>query len=254
MSFDTALMVFGVALDFTMTVIFFRSRIYRTLPVFAVWTVYCVLSDCWALQTLLRPGGLQSAAYFNMFRIETCLDSLVEFAVFIELAWSALRPFKALRPVPAVIGLTIISAALGLVLWPVAGLLPMLDLAPSYRSLYQLCYTISILRVTIFMLLAGFSQILAIGWRNRELQVATGLGFYSLVSVAATILHAYQNSLAAYHVIDLSTNISYQMSLVYWCFVFARSEAPRRKFSPEMQRVLLKVARASRVALESTPS
>lgn len=252
MSFDTALVLFGVMLDATMAVILFRSRIHRALPVFAGWAVYCLLSDCWAITTLLHRGGIQSAAYFNMFRVETCLDALVEFAVFIELAWSALRPFKALRPLPSVIGLTILGAVLALVLWPVAGLLPIAEFVPAYRALYQLCYTISILRLAIFMLLAGFSQILAIGWRNRELQVATGWGFYALVSVVATIYHSYQTDVAAYHFIDVMTNVSYLLSLVYWCVVFSKSEAPRKKFSPRMQSVLLKVARASHTALEST--
>ena len=43
----------------------------------------------------------------------------------------------------------------------------------------QLQHTVSILRILFFLVLAGGSQLLSIGWRDRELQVATGLGFYS---------------------------------------------------------------------------
>jgi hypothetical protein len=244
-------MLSGIALEVVFTAILFRSRVHRILPVFATYMVSGLISDSGALLTLMHTGGPGSALYFRMFQIEMPLDSLIQFGVFVELAWSALRPFKSLRPLRAIVGLTILTAILGVGLWPLAGMLPIAHFPPSFRALYHLSYTISILRVAVCFLLAGCSQILAINWRHRELQVATGLGFYSLISLGATLIHSHQSSAAAYHLVDELTSVSYFVSLIYWSSAFLKSEAPRREFSPEMQRVLLQVARAGRMALES---
>ena len=118
--------------------------------------------------------------------------------------------------------------------------------------LLRLQQTFSILRVVFFLVIAGSSQVLALGWRNRELQVATGLGFYSLVSLGATMLHAHQSAASRYHLVDQFVAASYFCSLLYWTVSFAQKEAPRQEFSPRMQSFLLAVAgtaRLTRVAL-----
>jgi hypothetical protein len=100
--------------------------------------------------------------------------------------------------------------------------------------------------------MAGFSQLLAIGWRNRELQIATGLGFYSIVSLAATMVHTYQKVGTPYHWLDEVVALSYFGALSYWVLSFATKEAERRNFTPQMERFLVLVgstARTSRVAL-----
>jgi hypothetical protein len=53
--------------------------------------------------------------------------------------------------------------------------------------------TFAILRVVLFLVLAIASHWLAIGWRNRELQIATGLGLYSLGSLVGTLAHQHQS-------------------------------------------------------------
>jgi hypothetical protein len=96
--------------------------------------------------------------------------------------------------------------------------------------------------------MAACSQLLAIGWRNRELQVATGLGFYSLVSLAAEVLHKHQLGDMRYHHVDQAVIISYICSLAYWVVSFAQKEAVRQEFSPKMQSFLLSVTRSTRTA------
>jgi Flp pilus assembly protein TadB len=100
--------------------------------------------------------------------------------------------------------------------------------------------------------MAGFSQLFAIGWRNRELQVATGLGVFSMVSLTVTILHTHQNVGSPYHWLDQLVAASYLSALVYWVLSFATKEAERRNFSPQMESFLLIVggaAKAGRIAL-----
>ena len=250
MTLESSLLLLGIALEVLTTVILFRSRVHRVLPVFVLYMIWALASDCWGFYALQHAGNT-SALYLKMFQIEMPLDSLIQLAVLVELAWAVLRPFKMLNPLRTVIGVCILMLVLGLILWPVSGMLPIAQFPVPYRNLYHLGYTVSLLRVAVFALFAAGSQILAISWRNRELQVATGLGFYSLVSLGATLVHSHQTSAAAYHLVDVVVNVSYVVALAYWSTVFARSEAPRQEFSPEMQRVLLSVARAGRMAVES---
>jgi hypothetical protein len=112
--------------------------------------------------------------------------------------------------------------------------------------------TVSILRIGFFLILAGCSQLLSIGWRDRELQVATGMGFYSLVSLGAALLNTHQASLVQYKHLNQFVIGSFLCSLLYWVASFAQKEAQRREFTPQMQDLLLAVAgvaRAERAAL-----
>jgi hypothetical protein len=123
--------------------------------------------------------------------------------------------------------------------------------------LVHLQQTTSILRILLFLGMAGCSQLLSIGWRDRELQVATGLGVYSLVSVGVTMIQTHQSTGAhgsQYAHLNQFVVGSFLCSLLYWVFSFAQKEAERREFTPQMQNLLLAVAgvaRAERTALTS---
>ncbi len=103
------------------------------------------------------------------------------------------------------------------------------------------------LRVLFFLLLAAGSQFLSIGWRDRELQVATGFGFYSLISLAVAALNAHQASAVQLVHLYRVVSVSFLVSLLYWMYCFARAEATRREFTPQMQTVLLSLASTARL-------
>jgi hypothetical protein len=114
--------------------------------------------------------------------------------------------------------------------------------SPIGKSLVHLQQTDAILRVLVFLLLAGFSRMLAIGWRNRELQIATGLGFYSLVSISVAAIQAHQPSAAQYSHLDNLDTSSYVATMLYWILCFSRKEPERKPFTPRMERILLTFA------------
>ena len=87
--------------------------------------------------------------------------------------------------------------------------------------------------------MACFSQLLSIGWRDRELQVATGLGLYSIVSLTVTMLHSHQFSGEKFHYLDYGVSLSYLGTLAYWVVSFAAKEYQRQEFSPQMRDFLL---------------
>jgi hypothetical protein len=93
---------------------------------------------------------------------------------------------------------------------------------------------------------------LSLGWRNRELQVATGLGFYSMVSLVVAMLHTHQALGLPYSRLIQVVVVSYLCSFLYWVFCFSQKEAERREFTPQMQSLLLAVAgtaRSTRIGL-----
>lgn len=186
------------------------------------------------------------SAYVTTYIVEMILDSVLLFGVLVELAWSILRPIHASLPrfLRVVIGVLIL--ALGAAIWPFAAFQASAKLSGGIATLSHMQQTFQVLRVLVFLALAGCSQLLSIGWRNRELQIATGLGFTSLIGLAVAMLHAHESTWAQYKHMNQLVVASYLCSLLYWMYSFAQVEEQRREFSPQMQTMLLAVAGAAR--------
>ncbi len=191
-------------------------------------------------------------SFFNIYIAQLVIDSIMIFALLVEVAWSVLRPIRNALPKYSWVGIALMVAVGAAILWPIAGLTaPILD--PESRNLFLLQQTTAILRAVFFLALAAFSQFLSIGWRDRELQIATGLGFFSIISLAVTIIHTHQAIGPAdgqwgvlYHWLDRIVSFSYLGALVYWCVAFATQTVERREFTPQMKSMLLAVAGAAR--------
>jgi hypothetical protein len=184
--------------------------------------------------------------YFRIYLIQLIIDSAMIFALLVEVSWNVLRPIRNSLPKYSWVGIAVLIALGALILWPIAGLAEPANLLPEGSNLFRLQQTPAILRAVFFLALAAFSQVLSIGWRDRELQIATGLGFYSIISLAITIAHTHQSVGAGYHWLDELGGIGYLAALAYWVYAFATQPAERREFSPQMQTMLLAVAGAAR--------
>ncbi|MFP5235183.1 MAG: hypothetical protein ACLGSD_04720 [Acidobacteriota bacterium] len=226
-----------------------QRRVSRLLPVFTIYVSWTIMSDVVSSLLIHRFP----AHYLQIYNVEMPLDSVLQFGVLVELAWSALRPARALLPRGSFVGVAAVILLAGAAIWPFAGITAISGLTSQWHLTMHLQQTFTILRIVFFLALAACSQLLAIGWRNRELQVATGLGFYSMVSLGALMIQAHQVSPLRYHAIDELVAVSYLFSLLYWVASFVRNEAPRREFSPRMQKFLLAIAgaaHADRLAME----
>lgn len=231
-----------------------KGRVNKTFPVFFVYLCWSLFSDLamYCIHVVATPD-----IYFRIYEGQLVLDSILIFALLVEVAWGVLRPIRNSLPKYSWIGIAVLVAVGGLILWPIAGLAAPGNLEPRGMNLFRLQQTPAILRAVFFLALAAFSQVLSIGWRDRELQIATGLGFYSIISLAVTVAHTHQVVGAGYHWLDELAGISYLGALLYWVYSFATQPAERREFSPQMQSMLLAVAgaaRSTRVALADSPS
>lgn len=238
-----------VSLEAALVGLLLYRRVWRALPVFCAYCAWDVSSNIGAylISRYYAPG------FFHFYFAQTFLDAALQLCVLVELVWSVLRPVRASLPRIAlmVVGILILLAAAAI--WPFAGFSGLAHVTSrQWLMLTQMQHTVSILRILFFLLLAAGSQVLSIGWRDRELQVATGLGFYSLVSIAVSILQARQTTGVQYVRLNEFVVVSFLGSLLYWAWCFSQKEAERREFTPQMQSFLLAVAGAahsSRVAL-----
>jgi hypothetical protein len=243
-SLDATLWFAGIVAQAAVVGLLLYKRVWRILPVFCAYCAWTLLSNAGAY-------GIHRffpASYFTAYLVEMAVDSVLEFGVLVEVAWSVLRPFRASLPRGALMAVGALISGAGAVIWTFVYVPGLAGSLPQLRLLVQLQQTTSILRVLFFLVLAGCSQLFSIGWRDRELQVATGLGFYSLVSLAVEMLHTHQVLGPQYSHLNRIVIASYLCSLLYWVFSFTQEEAERREFTPQMQNFLLAMAGNAKTA------
>jgi hypothetical protein len=251
---DVAVLLLGVALEVVIILLLLQRRIVRQLPVFFVFCAWNLTSDI-ANRLVLARFGYSSQTYFQFYFAENVIDTLMLLAVLVELTWSVVRPYRASLSRSFIVKIAIGIMVLACIVWPFTGT-GELHLPREFMLQMRIQQLSATLRILFFLGLAAMSQLLAIGWRNRELQIATGLGFYSLVSLGATMIHTHHLSAERFHYVDVMAAASYVCSLIYWVVSFAQQETPRQEFTPKMQNLLLTVAgsaRAARVSLEDEP-
>ena len=246
---QTVALISATAAELLIIALMISGREFRAFPAFFLFLCWSLFSD-WFL-FYVRHSSLATDS-FQIYLVQLVIDSAMIFALLVEIAWSILRPIRKSLPKYSWIGIAVLVALGALILWPIAGLTAPDSLSDLGRKLFLLQQIPAILRAVFFLALVAFSQLLSIGWRDRELQIATGLGFYSIVSLAVTTIHTHQAVGAQYEWLDVVAGLSYVAALFYWDYSFATKPAERREFSPQMQSMLLAVAGAAhstRVAL-----
>jgi len=243
MSLDNTLWLAYILTEVAVIGLLIYRRVWQILPVFCIYFAWDLLSNGGGfLSQRFFPEGYNPTTYF----IQTAIDSVLQFGVLVELTWSVLRPIRASLPRYTLIAVGLLILAIGGAIWPFSALPGLAETSAAGRLIGHFQQTASILRVLFFLVLAGCSQMLSIGFRDRELQVATGLGFYSLVSLGAAMLSSHQGTVAQYKHLNQLVVVSFLCSLVYWIFSFAHKQTERREFTPQMQNLLLAVAGAAR--------
>ena len=251
-SLDNILWFAGIVTQAAVVGLLVFRRAWRTFPfftAFCAWDLICDGGNYVVIHSFSR-------SYLTIYLIETILSSILELSVLVELAWSVLRPLRTSLPRGSLMIVAILIVTAGAMIWPFTGIQGFANLAPEVQGIVRIQQTNSVLRVLFFLLLAGCSQLLSVGWRDRELQIATGLGFYSFVSLAIAMLHSHQSIGPLYLYLNQVMLASYLCSLLYWVFSFAQKEAERREFMPQMQNFLLALAgnaQATRLTMAGAP-
>ncbi len=242
MSFETAVSLAGAVGECFVIVLLFYRNVRRLLPIFTVFVAWTLVTDLSSSCIL----SVHPTLYFRYYLYQVSIDSLLIFAVLVELAWSVLRPMRASLPKATIYVIAGLVAIAAVIIWPLASHTVPSGFGPESTILYHVQGTAAILRVGCFLVMASLSQLLSLGWKDRELQVATGFGVYSIVSLIVAVLHSHPSTGEQYHWLDIATSVSYLGTLSYWELSFSAKEQERKQFSPQMQELLLQIGGGGR--------
>jgi hypothetical protein len=253
MTLDSTLELVLALVQAVVVVLLIVRKIYKKLPLFSSYLVWLLVLQG-ASAIIARS---HSATYELQYFIASILDTIFLLCVLAELSMSVLSPIRSALPRWTGFAVAALLALIFAIIWRFAIPPGLTNLTSTSQHAVHFDIASSVLRIVFFLALAGFSQLLSIGWRDRELQIATGLGFYSLVGLSVVVLHMNQGAstpeaVRVYHLLDEIAGVSYIISMVYWIVSFAQKVPERREFTPQMQEFLLALAgnaRSARVAM-----
>jgi hypothetical protein len=235
------LYLLGFATEFCLLVVLLVRRQYDVFPVFTVYIAFNVLTD-------LGLGVLAAACPPNVGRsimfVLLPLQYLFELGVLFEIAWNVLRPVHISLPRGTI---RVFAGLIGLAL--LCGTLLAWHVHDTGNRIYDikrpLDLTVGLLRMLIFAATAGFAQVLGIGWKNKVLQLATALSFYSAVDLIVSLL---ANHSTGFNPLEPIRGGAYLLELAFLVWVFTTKEVRRREFSPQMEQFLVTLAGRAKLA------
>jgi hypothetical protein len=230
----------GLLAEISLFVVLLVRRQYRSFPIFTLCIACNLLSDIGVGILIVTAPHVGRSVTLGLLPLQYLLD----LAVLLEISWHVLRPVYTSLPrgsigvfvtaiILAVLGGVLLAYHFGNTGNKVQDLKPPLDLM------------VGLLRMLIFAATAGFSQLLGIGWKNRVLQLATGLSFYSAADLIATLVERYSGDSSNLEAIRV---FAWAMELFFFLWVFTTKEVRRREFSPQMEQFLVTLAQRARVA------
>ena len=246
----------GLLLQASLCIVIFRKGLARLYPIFLLYLLLNLAED--PITWLLNPSG---AAYRHYYYVVTILDYVLQLLILFEVGRNVLRPSRRSIPVPIVRVATVAFLLCAIVAASFSRTSQAMGAEQLVRVSLQITFGLAILKILLFAVLAGFAQVLGIGWKNHVLQLATGLAFYAgvslLVQISSSQVPAGDKQAYIAHLSRLMQiqSAAYNLTLVFWIWAFSRNEAPRKDFTPQMQEVLVTIAEsAKRTRLSVTRS
>ncbi len=223
MTADAAMMLATTALEAAIVLQLVSRRIYRMLPVFFAYQIWCLCSSLAAaivLDFFLRD-------YIRFYFLNITGDALFQLAVLAELWRVVVRHNRVRPPGRAIVVLLLMLAfffIFSIAKWTVPGNISgLLLLSMRLRQVF------GVLQFAGLLALVWFTNFWGLRWPGRALQVATGLGFYFLIDLAVIVMHTHESYGTEFLLFEKLASFSYFGVLGYWVFCFARSERDRRE-------------------------
>jgi hypothetical protein len=227
--------------EVSLLVVLVARRQYRVFPVFTFYVAFSVLSDI-GVGGVLATGSVHTAQSLAFALLP--LEYFVHLAVLLEIAWHVLRPVRASLPHGSVrifVGAVTVSL--------LGGMLLAYHFSNTGNKIQDikvpLDLTVGLMRMLIFVSTAAFAQFLGIGWKNKILQLATGLSFYSAVDLIVSLVGRYSGDSPGLESIRVVASV---LELSFFMWVFTTKDVERREFSPQMEQFLVTLAGRARTA------
>lgn len=253
MTLEILLLLLGLIAEATVFGLLLHRRIYKQLPLFSAYLAWSVINDIGLQFLLQRYAGVAVRIYL----VSAIIDAVFVFCVLSEVSMSVLKPVRASLPRWTLFAVAGLIAFVCAVVWTFAKPSDFHQ-GPTFQLVLHMQLTTALVRVLFFLALAALSQLLSLGWRDRELQIATGFGIYSLASLIAALLpRSLPGGWTQFHHLDELVSASYICAMAYWTVSFAQKVPERREFTPQMQNFLFALAgnaRNARMAMTSSAS
>jgi hypothetical protein len=220
-------------------------RLHRSFPLFAAYVSWQLISDLLLFLAISGSVGFLRRNYTATYYSLNVVTYLLELSVLVEIGSNVLRPARKVLSQKVLYLLLSSILAVGVIYFLLVEWLKAAQFA-NLRIFLIADETSAILCLVIFLLVAAFSQILGLTWKNHVLQLATGLAFFSLIDLVSQLM---LNRLAAgpayasqYRFWGRFQTVSYFCTVFFWCYAFLKQEAPRKEFSPQMQKILVQLS------------
>ncbi|WP_109488811.1 hypothetical protein [Occallatibacter savannae] len=248
MTLDTKLEYLTLTVQAMVIGLLIFRKFYKKLPLFFSYLIWLLLLTG---ATLALTGHYSDDALQKVFVIADIIDGAFMFCVLVELSMSVLSPIRSSLPSWSVFAVFVILAVAFAIIWPFAKPPGLATLTPASRLQVHFDTAMAVLPIVFFLALAGCSQWLSLSWRDRELQIGTGLGIFALASLSTTFfkMHvgaATDDARNTYHLFDQIQAGSYIVAMLYWLVSFAQKVRERREFTPQMENFLLALAGTAR--------
>lgn len=257
MTLDRNIEIVATSVQAALIVFLVFRGIFKKLPLFSSYVVWLFLVP--GAIAILSKHSPSQHSYEHIFLAAAILDAIMMLCVLVELSMSVLSPIRSALPKWTIFAVAALLALAFVAIWPFTKPRGYVDLLSISQYIVHFDIATSVLRIIFFLGLAACSQLLSIGWRDRELQVATGLGFYSFVGLAASLvqmnLGTAATTMETYHLLNQIPVLGYILCTIYWIVSFAQKVPERREFTPQMENFLLALAgsaRATRVAMRDS--
>jgi hypothetical protein len=230
----------GLVAEICLFVVLVARRQYKVFPVFTFYIGFGVLNDIGVATLMVASPHIARSLAFGLLP----LQYLIELGVLLEIAWNVLRPVHTSLPQGSIrvfMGAVALALLLGTLLaWHLDETGKRVE---DFRGPLDL--TVGLLRMLIFAATAGFAQLLGIGWKNKVLQLATALSFYSAVDLLVSLVQRYSGGSRN---LDEIRAVAFALELGFLIWAFTTKEVQRREFSPQMEQFLVTLAGRAKLA------
>jgi len=237
----TTVSLLAVLAEISLFVVLVVRRQYKNFPVFTLCVACNLLGDIGVgILIVATSQHVARSVAFGLLPLQYLLD----LGVLLEISWNVLRPVYSSLPRGSI---AVFAAAVALAV--LGGVLLAYHFGNTGNKIQDIKapmdLMVGLLRMLIFVATAAFSQLLGIGWKNKVLQLATGLSFYSAADLIATLVARYYGDTSDLEALRL---LAWTLELGFFLWVFTTKEVRRREFSPQMEQFLVTLAGRARLA------
>jgi hypothetical protein len=231
----------GMIAEIGLLIVLIVRRQFKIFPVFTLYVAFNLLSDLGVgALMVLYPIHIARSLAFALLP----LQYLLELGILLEITWNVLRPVHASLPQGSV---RVFVSAVALAL--LGGIFLAWHFGNTGNKIQDIKVPfdlmVGLLRMLIFVATAGFAQLLGVGWKNKVLQLATALSFYSAVSLIVSLVERYSGRSKD---LDGLVSVAFTLELAFLVWVFTTKEVRRREFSPQMEQFLVTLAGRAKLA------